>query len=97
MIIMRKDTMYTYVKKAYSQMNPYDLDEAGLPHIFDLLTTQQKEFFVSFFEIAQNDFRDEYDVDIRDHFLNEVERELGYPSSDIVEDILARNDLKICK
>lgn len=94
---MSKDLTYTYVKKAYSQMSAFDLDEAGLPHVFDLLTTQQKEFFVNFFEIAQNDFRDEYDIAVRDKFLNDVAYELGHKGCDAVEDILDRNNLKICK
>ena len=94
---MSKDLTYTYVKKAYSQMSAFDLDEAGLPHVFDLLTTQQKEFFVSFFEHAQSDFRDEYDIEARDKFFDELTHELGYKGSDIVGDILERCELKICK
>ena len=94
---MSKDLTYTYVKKAYSQMSAFDLDEAGLPHVFDLLTTQQKEFFINFFEHAQNDFREEYDIAVRDKFLSDVAFELGYKGCDAVEDILDRNNLKICK
>ena len=94
---MSKDLAYTYVKKAYSQMSAFDLDEAGLPHVFDLLTTQQKEFFVNFFEFAQNDFRDEHDIEARDKFFSELVHELGYKGSDVVEEILDRNGLKLCK
>ena len=94
---MSKDLTYTYVKRAYSQMSAFDLDEAGLPHVFDLLTTPQKEFFISFFEHAQNDFREEYDIEAHDKFFSELAHELGYKGSDVVEDILDRHNLKICK
>lgn len=94
---MSKDLTYTYVKKAYNQMMAADLDEAGLPYAFDLLTTPQKEFFISFFDIAQKDFREEYDIDARDQFFDELTRELGYKGADVVEEILDRYELKICK
>jgi hypothetical protein len=95
--MLSKDVKYTYAKEAYSQMSAFDLDEAGLPHVFDLLTTQQKEFFVTFFEFAQNDFRDEHDIATHDKFFSELVHELGYKGSDVVEDILDRYNLKICK
>lgn len=94
---MSKDLTYTYVKKAYNQMMAADLDEAGLPYAFDLLTTPQKEFFISFFDIAQKDFREEYDIGARDQFFDELTRELGYKGADVVEEILDRYELKICK
>jgi uncharacterized protein YciU (UPF0263 family) len=91
------DENYICAKKAYSDMSASDLDEAGLPHVFDLLTTQQKQFFMNFFELAQKDFRESYDLDVHFEFLSNVSNELGHTGSDVVEDIMDRMGVKICK
>jgi hypothetical protein len=91
------DENYINAKKAYSDMSAFDLDEAGLPHVFDLLTTQQKQFFMNFFELAQKEFRESYDFDVHSEFLSNVSNELGYAGCDAVEDIMERMGVKICK
>jgi hypothetical protein len=96
MIIM-SDENYMSAKKAYSDMSASDLDEAGLPHVFDLLTTQQKQFFMNFFELAQKEFRESYELDVQSEFLSKVSHELGYAGCDAVEDIIDQMGIKICK
>jgi len=94
---MNKDILFTCAKDAYNQMSAFDLDEAGLPHVFDLLTTQQKEFFITFFENAQNNFRELHDPNLQDEFYSNITSELGYRGCDAVEDIVDRMGIKICK
>ena len=91
---MSKDLTYTYVKKAYSQMSAFDLDEAGLPHVFDLLTTQQKEFFVNFFCASQEVHSDQ---EAQDEFLYDIEHDLGLVGYDTVKSILRRGNFKVVK
>jgi|DEB19_MinimDraft_3_1074340.scaffolds.fasta_scaffold47202_2 hypothetical protein len=90
------DIIYTYAKEAYSKMETFDLDEAGLPVAFDMLTTQQKEFFINFFSVAKENFKEEYDPKLQDDFLNAVESELGCLGSEAVESVIYRMNLKIC-
>lgn len=98
MIIMSdKDETYILVKETYNQMSAYDLDEAGLPHVFDLLTSQQKDFFMNFLTIAQTNFRESYDPSLRDEFYSNVTDQLGYKGCDAVEDIIDQMGVKICK
>lgn len=97
MIMSSKDINYTYVKEAYSKMSAFDLDDAGLPHVFDLLTTQQKEFFVNFFCAAQDKFRDEYDPEIEREFYEDVQDDLGSVGYDTIKSIIRRGEFKIVK
>lgn len=92
-----KDVNYTYTKQAYNKMSAHDLDEAGLPHVFDLLTTQQKEFFINFFCGAQDGFRDEYDPEIEQEFYEYVENDLGPVGYDTIKSIMRRGEFKIVK
>lgn len=91
-----KDETYILAKETYNQMPAYDLDEAGLPIAFDLLTTQQKDFFINFFCAAKENFKQEYDPRLQDDFLNAVESDLGYLGSEAVESVIYRMNLKIC-
>ena len=91
------DEIYVSAKKAYSDMSAFDLDEAGLPHVFDLLTTPQKQFFMNFFELAQKEFRESYDPNVQGEFLSNVTDDLGFECCDVVEDIIDRMGVKICK
>ncbi len=91
------DETYISAKKAYSDMSAFDLDEAGLPHVFDLLTSQQKQFFMNFFELAQKEFSESYDLDVHSEFLSNVSNELGDRGCDAIEDIMERMGVKICK
>jgi hypothetical protein len=90
------DIIYTYAKEAYNKMETFDLDEAGLPVAFDMLTTQQKDFFINFFCAAKENFKQEYDPKLQDDFLNAVESDLGCLGSEAVESVIYRMNLKIC-
>ena len=94
MKMLNKDAKYTFAKEAYSRMSAFDLDEAGLPHVFDLLTTQQKEFFVNFFCASQEVHSDQ---EAQDEFLCDIEHDLGLVGYDTVKSILRRGNFKVVK
>ena len=92
--MLSKDVKYTHAKEAYSQMSAFDLDEAGLPHVFDLLTTQQKDFFINFFCASQEIHSDE---EAQGEFLDDVENDLGMVGYETVKSILRRGNFKVVK
>lgn len=94
MIMSSKDVNYTYVKETYSKMSAFDLDDAGLPHVFDLLTTQQKDFFINFFCASQEIHSDQ---EAQDEFLSDVEADLGLVGFDTVKSILRRGNFKVVR
>jgi hypothetical protein len=92
--MLNKDEKYKFAKDAYGQMSAFDLDEAGLPHVFDLLTTQQKEFFINFFCASQGI---QSGSEIEGEFLDFVENDLGIVGYDTIKSILRRGEFKIVK
>lgn len=94
MKMLSKDVKYVFAKQAYNQMSAFDLDEAGLPHVFDLLTAQQKDFFINFFCASQELHSDE---EAQGEFLDDVEADLGSVGYDTVKSILRRGNFKVVK
>ena len=92
--MLNKDAKYVFTKEAYSRMSAFDLDEAGLPHVFDLLTAQQKDFFVNFFCASQEAHSDQ---EAQDEFLDDIEHNLGLVGYDTVKSILRRGNFKVVK
>lgn len=78
-------------------MSSFDLDEAGLPHVFDLLTMQQKDFFINLFCAIQEEFKDEYDPEVEQDFYDSVQDDLGNVGYDAVKSIIRRGEFKIVK
>lgn len=93
--MLSKDVKYTHVKEAYSQMSAFDLEQAGLPHVFDLLTTQQKDFFISFYSATLEVHSDKRDN--TGEFLDDVENDLGMVGYDTIKSILRRGEFKVVK
>jgi hypothetical protein len=101
---MNKDLTYILAKQAYHGVPLMDLEEAGLSSNFDLLTSQQKDFFCELFDSAHSDFKEEcselkeeYHEELRDQFLSTVANDLGFVGSDTVESILDLLNLKVVK
>ena len=87
---------FVHTKDAYRWMRNKDC--LGLPEVFEQLTPEQQDFFMSYFENCKEVQCEEAEKeDETDNFLVQVKDRLGYVGETTVENILYDMNLTVVK